>query len=152
MFGKILDFLFSLNRVHIGAGTRFAFVFDHVGLILFLALVLAVLGYLSYMPQSASPNKKRVMGILRALLDDPTVRRKVRLVYIDPPFATGGVFESRNGEHAYEDLAQGAHYLEFLRQRLIVLGELNRTSRPTVNSLQPTTLGSATLFKMEMVH
>jgi adenine-specific DNA-methyltransferase len=64
------------------------------------------------------------LGVLRALLDDPTVRRKVRLVYIDPPFATGGVFESRNGGHAYEDLAYGAHYLEFLRQRLIVLREL----------------------------
>lgn len=64
------------------------------------------------------------LSILRALMDDPTVRRKVRLVYIDPPFATGGIFESRNGERAYEDLAYGAHYLEFLRQRLIVLREL----------------------------
>lgn len=64
------------------------------------------------------------LGVLRSLLDDLTVRRKVRLVYIDPPFATGGVFESRNGEHAYEDLAFGSHYLEFLRQRLIILREL----------------------------
>ena len=64
------------------------------------------------------------IGVLLTLLDDPTVRGKVRLVYIDPPFATGGVFESRNGEHAYADLAYGAHYLEFLRQRLIVLREL----------------------------
>lgn len=64
------------------------------------------------------------LGVLRALLDDPAVRQKVGLVYIDPPFATGGVFESRNGEHAYEDMAFGAHYLEFLRQRLIVLREL----------------------------
>jgi adenine-specific DNA-methyltransferase len=64
------------------------------------------------------------LGVLRALLNDPTVCRKVRLVYIDPPFATGGVFESRTGDHAYEDLAYGAHYLEFLRQRLIVLRQL----------------------------
>lgn len=64
------------------------------------------------------------LPVLRALLDDPAVRRKVRLVYIDPPFATGGVFESRGGERAYEDLAYGAHYLEFLRQRLIILREL----------------------------
>lgn len=64
------------------------------------------------------------LGVLRALLDDPAVRGKVRLVYIDPPFATGGVFEARNGRRAYDDLAYGAHFLEFLRQRLIVLREL----------------------------
>lgn len=64
------------------------------------------------------------LGILRALLDDASVRRQVRLVYIDPPFATGGVFASRDGDRAYEDLVQGAQYLEFLRQRLIVLREL----------------------------
>ncbi len=64
------------------------------------------------------------LGVLRALLEDPAVRGQVRLVYIDPPFATGGVFESRSGQRAYEDLAHGAAYLEFLRQRLIVLREL----------------------------
>ena len=64
------------------------------------------------------------LGVLRALLDDSTVRGKVRLVYIDPPFATGGVFEARNGERAYEDIAFGARFLEFLRERLIVLREL----------------------------
>jgi adenine-specific DNA-methyltransferase len=64
------------------------------------------------------------LGILRALLQDPEVCHKVKLVYLDPPFATGGVFESRDGHHAYEDLAYGAHYLEFLRQRLIILREL----------------------------
>jgi adenine-specific DNA-methyltransferase len=62
--------------------------------------------------------------VLRALLDDPRICRKVRLVYIDPPFATGGVFESRNGQRAYQDVAYGARFLEFLRQRLIVLREL----------------------------
>ena len=64
------------------------------------------------------------LGILRALLDDSTVRGKIRLVYIDPPFATGGVFETRKGERAYEDIAYGACFLEFLRERLIVLREL----------------------------
>ena len=47
------------------------------------------------------------LGILRALLHDPDICQKVTLVYIDPPFATGGVFESRNGQPAYEDLAYG---------------------------------------------
>lgn len=64
------------------------------------------------------------LGILRTLLDDEKVQGKVSLIYIDPPFATGGVFESRNGNHAYEDLTYGARFLEFLRQRLIILREL----------------------------
>jgi adenine-specific DNA-methyltransferase len=64
------------------------------------------------------------LGILKALLHDPAVCQKVQLVYIDPPFATGGVFETRNGGRAYEDLAYGANYLEFLRQRLVLLREL----------------------------
>lgn len=48
------------------------------------------------------------LGLLRLLLEDSQVRHKVTLVYIDPPFATGSVFESRNGQRAYEDLAYGA--------------------------------------------
>lgn len=64
------------------------------------------------------------LGVLRALLDEPNVRGKVKLIYIDPPFATGGVFVSRNGEQAYNDLAYGACFLEFLRQRLVILREL----------------------------
>ncbi len=67
------------------------------------------------------------LPVLLSLLDDPSVRRNVRLVYIDPPFATGGIFESRNGERAYDDIAFGAHYLEFLRQRLVVIRELMAT-------------------------
>lgn len=64
------------------------------------------------------------VGVLRTLLDDNSVCGKVRLIYIDPPFATGAVFESRSGRHAYEDLTHGANFLEFLRQRLILLREL----------------------------
>lgn len=64
------------------------------------------------------------LGVLRALADDPDVYQKVKLVYIDPPFATGGVFESRAGQRAYEDLAVGSHFIEFLRQRIVVLREL----------------------------
>lgn len=68
MFGRVLDFLFDLKRVHFGAGTRFGFVFDHAGWIVFFVLLLVILGYTTYLPQSAPPNKKRVMGILRAML------------------------------------------------------------------------------------
>lgn len=64
------------------------------------------------------------LPVLLALLDDPGVRGKVRLVYIDPPFATRSIFQSRGQVDAYSDLLVGAHYLEFLRKRLIVLREL----------------------------
>jgi adenine-specific DNA-methyltransferase len=64
------------------------------------------------------------LNILRTLLDDEYVNGKVNLVYIDPPYATGSSFESRNRNHAYHDLMGGAEYLEFLRQRLILIREL----------------------------
>jgi adenine-specific DNA-methyltransferase len=64
------------------------------------------------------------LPILAALANDPDVRGKVRLVYIDPPYATRSVFQSRNQTDAYMDLLEGAHYLEFLRERLIFLREL----------------------------
>lgn len=64
------------------------------------------------------------LRVLRALLEDFSIAGRVSLVYIDPPFATRSRFESRKQAHAYEDLLSGADYLEFLRQRLILLREL----------------------------
>jgi adenine-specific DNA-methyltransferase len=64
------------------------------------------------------------LPVLAALAKDPAVRGKVRLIYIDPPYATKSVFQSRNQTDAYKDLLEGAHYLEFLRERLILLREL----------------------------
>lgn len=64
------------------------------------------------------------LGVLRALMDEPQVAGQVRLVYIDPPYATRSRFECRDQNHAYEDVLWGARYLEFLRQRLILLREL----------------------------
>jgi adenine-specific DNA-methyltransferase len=64
------------------------------------------------------------LGVLRSLCDDSEVCGRVSLVYIDPPFATGARFESRDARRAYDDEAQGAAYLEFLRRRLILLREL----------------------------
>jgi len=49
---------------------------------------------------------------------------KIDLIYVDPPYATNGVFESRSQEHAYNDLSTGAAFLESLRGRLIVMREL----------------------------
>lgn len=61
---------------------------------------------------------------LRSLLDDPTVRRQVRLVYIDPPYGTEQNFRGRHTESAYDDSLAGAKYLEFIRERLILMREL----------------------------
>ena len=64
------------------------------------------------------------LPILAFLLGDPDVKGNVRLVYIDPPFSTRSVFQSRSQTDAYQDLLAGAYYLEFLRERLILLREL----------------------------
>jgi adenine-specific DNA-methyltransferase len=61
------------------------------------------------------------LNILRALCNDETVRGKARLVYIDPPYATGFAFESATVGAAYLDHIQGADYIESLRQRVILL-------------------------------
>lgn len=49
---------------------------------------------------------------------------KVRLIYIDPPFATESNFVSRDQKHAYSDSLCGGEYVEFLRERLILMKEL----------------------------
>ena len=64
------------------------------------------------------------LPVLSRLYCDPGVSGKVQLVYIDPPFSTGSIFKSRSQEDAYSDLLTGAHYVEFLRKRLIFLREL----------------------------
>lgn len=72
---------------------------------------------------------------LKCLLMDQGITGKVRLVYIDPPFATQQEFRSGitrtstisssdSDAVAYEDKLSGAEYLEFLRRRLVPLQEL----------------------------
>lgn len=48
----------------------------------------------------------------------------VQLIYIDPPFATKRDFRGSQDQKAYQDKIAGAAFLEFLRQRLILLKEL----------------------------
>lgn len=48
----------------------------------------------------------------------------VRLVYIDPPFATRRDFSGSREQRAYQDKIVGAEFLEFLRKRLILIREL----------------------------
>src|SRR5437870_2972988 len=58
------------------------------------------------LPRSPRPNRLYYadnLSTLCALLDDSDVYGKVRLVYIDPPFATRSVFQSREQVDAYSD-------------------------------------------------
>lgn len=48
----------------------------------------------------------------------------VRLVYIDPPFATKQEFRGSDEQKAFQDKVAGAQFLEFIRRRLILLREL----------------------------
>jgi site-specific DNA-methyltransferase (adenine-specific)/adenine-specific DNA-methyltransferase len=48
----------------------------------------------------------------------------VRLIYIDPPFATKQEFRGTQDQKAYQDKIAGAQFVEFLRKRLVLLKEL----------------------------
>jgi adenine specific DNA methylase Mod len=48
----------------------------------------------------------------------------VRLVYIDPPFATKRDFSGSQEQKAYQDKIGGARFIEFIRQRLVLIREL----------------------------
>jgi site-specific DNA-methyltransferase (adenine-specific)/adenine-specific DNA-methyltransferase len=48
----------------------------------------------------------------------------VRLVYIDPPFATRQEFRGTEDQRAYQDKGTGADFLEFIRKRFVLIREL----------------------------
>lgn len=48
----------------------------------------------------------------------------VRLIYIDPPFATKQDFRGTQDQKAYQDKLTGAAFIEFLRKRLVLLRQL----------------------------
>jgi site-specific DNA-methyltransferase (adenine-specific)/adenine-specific DNA-methyltransferase len=60
---------------------------------------------------------------LKFMLKDPEIKGKVKLIYIDPPFGTGELYDA-NGVPAYSAALQGAEFVEFLRKRLILLRKL----------------------------
>lgn len=75
------------------------------------------------------------LEIMQSLLVDYKMSNKVDLVYIDPPFASQNIFRigksrtstissSASDALAYSDALVGAKYLEFLRQRLILIREM----------------------------
>jgi adenine-specific DNA-methyltransferase len=72
---------------------------------------------------------------LNYLLKNRKMQGQIDLVYIDPPFATNSKFtitdgrastisNSRNGEIAYTDKLTGKDFIEFLRERLILIKKL----------------------------
>lgn len=75
------------------------------------------------------------LHVLKVLLNDFNLKGKIDLIYIDPPFATNNSFtitngrastisNSKTGTVAYTDTLKGADFIEFLRERLILLREL----------------------------
>jgi len=64
------------------------------------------------------------LQIMKALMDDSDVQGQVKLIYIDPPFATKQEFRGSRDQKAYQDKIAGAQFIEFLRKRLIFLREL----------------------------
>lgn len=72
---------------------------------------------------------------LKLLAKEYQLKGKIDFIYIDPPFATNGIFTvgdtrtstmsaSKNDRLAYRDTLLGEEYLEFLRERLILAYEL----------------------------
>jgi len=57
-------------------------------------------------------------------LRNPDGKNGVKLVYIDPPFGTGDIYDARGEIPAYSAKLQGVKFLEHLRKRLIFLKEL----------------------------
>lgn len=70
--------------------------------------------------------------VLKNLIEKQRLAGKIDLIYIDPPFATNNTFtfseertstisKEKNEKVAYSDKLQGAEFLEFLRERLVLL-------------------------------
>ncbi len=52
------------------------------------------------------------------------VKGKVKLIYIDPPFATKSDFGGKDGERSYNDKIATSEFIETLRERLLLLSEI----------------------------
>lgn len=64
------------------------------------------------------------LDVLQKLIADENVCEKVNLIYIDPPYSTGGIFQTRSQKDAYSDVLAGNDYLEFMQKRLVLLHKL----------------------------
>lgn len=52
------------------------------------------------------------------------VKGKIKLVYIDPPFATKGDFKTNSGKDSYTDKIHRSEFIEQLRERIVFIREL----------------------------
>lgn len=64
------------------------------------------------------------LDVLNYLVNDADVCGKINLVYIDPPYNTGGAFETRDFKLAYNDNFTTEGYLRFMEVRLQLLHTL----------------------------
>ena len=64
------------------------------------------------------------IDVLHILLSDKSVCGKVSLIYIDPPYNTGGAFENSESQLAYNDKFAAKEYLEFMKVRLEIMHQL----------------------------
>ncbi|MBR1726796.1 MAG: site-specific DNA-methyltransferase [Muribaculaceae bacterium] len=64
------------------------------------------------------------INVLNTLLHDEQVCGHVTLIYIDPPYNTGGAFETRDFRLAYNDKFTIQGYLSFMRKRLEIMHQL----------------------------
>ncbi len=107
MFNHFLEFLFSLKNVQITSRTHFAFVWDFPVLITLGAIALAILGYVCYFPQSASPRKKRALGIVRAwvlvILFILCFRPQLVMEYVQPSRAAVAIWLDTSSSMQLQD-------------------------------------------------
>lgn len=75
------------------------------------------------------------LEVIKSLIAKHKLAGAIDLVYIDPPFASNNIFRigksrtstmsfANDDDIAYSDILEGSEYLEFIRQRLIVIREL----------------------------
>jgi adenine-specific DNA-methyltransferase len=79
--------------------------------------------------------KANNLEALKQLTTKHNLAGKIDLIYIDPPFATNNTFtitddrastisNSSKGKVAYRDILKGSEFIEFLRERLVLLNML----------------------------
>jgi len=86
-----------------------------------------------------NPFNKIIFGnninVMKTLIDEYNMSKKIDLVYIDPPFSTNIIYKyntkrtstvssSKKDKIAYSDKLKGEEYLEFIRERLYFIREL----------------------------
>jgi len=90
---------------------------------------------LSQINSSFSPNlliQANNLIALKQLITNHNLKGKIDLIYIDPPFATNNTFTITNGRSstisnsstgtvAYTDTLKGFEFIEFIRERLVLL-------------------------------